>query len=293
MSKRYLIVNADDFGLCRETNDAIEHLFNEGRITSTTVMAPCRESEDAINRALNNKRIHMGLHITLNSDYMQEKWHSITPMDKASSLLDDEGNFFTDINCFYRNAKENEVTCEINAQYDFVESSGCKPTHADSHCGTLYGLTGRPFLKEAFELCAKHKLPFRFPKSKDYIVHMFGGNVPKEIYAAHESAVEFAGMLHIHLLTDMMTNPFNIKDIQGFEHLKAFYIGAIRNIKEGITELFLHPSYINREFMSATPMWQKRIWEYEFLLDGDFMKTIEQEDITLVSWDNAPFDQFE
>jgi hypothetical protein len=44
--------------------------------------------------------------------------------------------------------------------------------------------------------------------------------------------------------------------------------------------------------MSITPGWQKRIWEYQFLLDDDMMKTIDKEGIKLVSWGNAPFDMF-
>ena len=292
MSNRYLIINADDFGLCKETNDAVEHLFNEGRITSTTVMVPGKESKDAINRAKSSSRIKMGLHITLNSDFCHEKWQSAAPSGKVPSLLDEDSKLFYDVDCLYKNAKGNEVAIEINAQYDFVMSLGYRPTHADSHCGTLYGLSGRPFLKEAYEFCAKHKLPFRFPKSKTFIISKFGGNVPREIDTAHTGAVAFAEKMGISLLTDMVTNPFDMKDIPSYDNLKEFYLSAIRNIKEGVTELFLHPSGNNRDFMLITSNWQKRIWEYQFLLDDDMMKTIELEGIKLVSWDNAPFDKF-
>lgn len=292
MSDRYLIVNADDFGLCRETNDAIEHLFNEGRITSTTIMTPCREFRDAARRAMNNKKINMGLHITLNSNHEHERWKSIAPKEEVSSLLDDEGRFFYDVSLFYKRAKGEEVSAEINAQYNLAASSGYKPDHADSHCGTLYGITGRPFLKEAFELCVKHKLPFRFPKGKIYVSAMFGGNVPPEIEAAQKSAVNFAQQMGVHILDDMVTNQSGVKDIKSYENLKKFYISAIRNVKEGITELFLHPSGDSSEFMAASPEWQKRIWEYQFLMDDDFLRIIQEEDINLVSWGSAPFDKF-
>jgi Uncharacterized protein conserved in bacteria len=291
MPDRYLIVNADDFGLCRETNDAIETLFNEKRITSTTIMAPARAFKDAAARALNNKIINTGLHITLNSDCENDRWRSTAPKEKVMSLLDDDGSFFYDLCCFYRNAREDEVAVEINAQYDFAVSSGCSIDHADSHCGTLYGIGGKPFLKEAYELCKKHNLPFRFPKSKSYIKGMFGGSVPPEIDFAHTSAVMFAQMIGVHLLSDMMTNPYKLKDIKSYENLRDFYINAIRNMKEGITELFLHPSGFSR-LLSANPEWQKRIWEYEFLMSDDFLKTIEQEDIKLVSYGRAPFSKY-
>ena len=38
---RYLIINADDFGMCRSANLAVYDLFEKGGITSATIMAPC------------------------------------------------------------------------------------------------------------------------------------------------------------------------------------------------------------------------------------------------------------
>lgn len=292
MSDRYLIINADDFGLCLETNDAIEHLFREGRITSTTVMAPAMQSGDAIERALCNNHIKMGLHITLNSDFVKDKWKSIAPVTEVPSLLDEEKKFYHDINCFYHNAKEEEVAIEVNAQYQYVANLGYQPTHADSHCGTLYGLAGRSFMKEAYELCVRYNLPFRFPKSKDFLKIRFGGNVPPELDQAHTNAVDIADRLGISLPNDIITNPFGKKDIESYEQLKEFYLTVIRNLKEGITELFLHPSKSNEVYMSSTPDWQKRIWEYQFLMDDDMIKALQQEGINLVSWDNAPFEAF-
>lgn len=46
MSGRFLIINADDFGVCMETNEAIERLFNEGRRTAFTCR-PRRNGKNA------------------------------------------------------------------------------------------------------------------------------------------------------------------------------------------------------------------------------------------------------
>jgi hypothetical protein len=83
-----------------------------------------------------------------------------------------------------------------------------------------------------------------------------------------------------------------MKEIKSYENLKGFYLNAIRNLKEGVTEIFLHPSKENAFYLSSSADWQKRIWEYRFLLDEDMMKTIHQEGIQLVSWNNAPFRLF-
>ncbi|MGF7145891.1 hypothetical protein HNQ56_004335 [Anaerotaenia torta] len=289
MSDRYLIINADDFGICTETNDAIEHLFREGKITSTTVMVCAGEGRDAVSRASKDNRIRMGLHATFNSDFMQEKWRGIAPGNIIPSLLDDDGSFHVDRDVFYKNAKEQEIAIELEAQYDFIKDMGYQPTHIDSHCGTLYGLTGRSFLKEAFVICLRKGLPFRFPKSKKYLTAMFQGNIPDQIDQAHTMAVSYAKELGVALPVDIVTNPFSIRDISSYEQLKNFYLNAVRNTEEGVTELFMHPSGENSTYSFITPEWQKRIWEYRFLLDDELQKVIGQENIKLVSWDNAPF----
>lgn len=44
---RLLIVNADDFGMCHANNLAIQQLFEEGAISSSTLMFPCGWAKEA------------------------------------------------------------------------------------------------------------------------------------------------------------------------------------------------------------------------------------------------------
>ena len=44
---RYLIINADDYGMCHSSNIAVEELLKKGGITSATIMAPCAWSVEA------------------------------------------------------------------------------------------------------------------------------------------------------------------------------------------------------------------------------------------------------
>ena len=43
---KYLIINADDFGMCRSANLAVMDLLKSGSITSSTIMAPCAWASD-------------------------------------------------------------------------------------------------------------------------------------------------------------------------------------------------------------------------------------------------------
>lgn len=287
MSKRYLIINADDFGVCVETNEAVEDAFNNGCLTSTTVMTPAGAAEDAIERAKRNPKIKMGLHTTLNTEYKQEHWRSIAPAQSVSSILDSDLFIQHDTDAFYKNAIVEEVEKEIFAQYKFVLSRGYRPTHVDNHCGTVYGFTGKPFYDQVFALCSRYHLPFRLPKNKFFLKGAYGDKIPEEMDLLHTNAVEKAAIKGIPLPDDLITNPFGMKDIPSYEHLKAFYIHVVQNLREGVTELYMHPSKESKTIKSAG--WQKRIWEYQILVDDEFFNTLQKEGIVLVNYETAPF----
>ena len=61
---KYLIINADDFGLNKEQNEAIKDLLNNKLITSTSLMSVAAEATDAVSFA-KDIDFPVGVHITL------------------------------------------------------------------------------------------------------------------------------------------------------------------------------------------------------------------------------------
>ena len=70
-NKRYLIINADDFGLNKSVNGAVSELFQLGAITSATILAPAPLSEEAC-RISAGSGLAVGVHWTLNSEWADE-----------------------------------------------------------------------------------------------------------------------------------------------------------------------------------------------------------------------------
>ena len=54
--ERFLIINADDYGLCHSTNQAIDTLLAEGFITSASLMVACPWK---LSLSLNKSRMRM------------------------------------------------------------------------------------------------------------------------------------------------------------------------------------------------------------------------------------------
>jgi len=288
---RYLIINADDYGVCTETNKAVEQIFNEGTISAATIMTPCPGAEDAVERAKKNPKFSMGLHITTTAEWKKEwgQWGPVAPAEQVKSLTDENGNFRTNVPDFLKQAKAEEVVVEMEAQYRFLADRGILPTHADSHMGSVYGLSGTSFMKETLEFCAKYKLPFRFPKSLENVKQIARMEMlPDALVKAHEQIVGSAEALGIKLIDYLFTNTVPFSELTSYEKLKEIYFYIISNLPEGVSEVFLHPSLESSPMGKNNPVWFARVWEYKLLLDDDLKHHLEKEGIKLITYPEIP-----
>lgn len=275
---RYLIINADDFGYNPEQTRAIDELYSKGLISSTSLISVAPDAKSAAEIAA-NKKIPVGIHLTINSDSEADRWQSLSG---AKSLSDGKGLYSNQIGLALH-LRRKDVAAELEAQYGFVEKSGCQIDHADNHCGTMYGINGRRFYIDAYEFCRKHSLPYRFPKSPDFIERQLGRKVPSPILALHKKIVNEGLKRNIVMLDDLVANPWNMQRIGKIDALLDYYLKAVENCKDGITEIFLHPSY-PLENTENQGEWTKRIYEFEILKSGALLEKAEKENIKIISW---------
>ncbi len=125
---RFLVVNADDFGLTLGVSRGILDAHRRGIVTSTTALAnlPPQPALDA--EAARQSTLGLGLHFNLT-------WGtSVSPASAVPSLLDGEGRFHRDPRMVAERAAPDEVRREAEAQLEaFARRFGRSPTHLDSH----------------------------------------------------------------------------------------------------------------------------------------------------------------
>ena len=114
MEKRYLIVNADDFGQCPEVNRGIIAAYEEGIVTSASLMVRWPDAPEAAAYASKHPSLSLGLHLDLGEwSYRNDEWvslYEVVPMDLVA------------------------VASEVGAQLErFRDLVGADPTHIDSH----------------------------------------------------------------------------------------------------------------------------------------------------------------
>lgn len=146
-----LILNADDFGLSASVNKGIIDCFNEGLISSTTMMMNTPYTDEAIKLAKEHNIKNIGIHLNLTYG------KSVLPASEVPSLVDENGIFhyvcMLGYYTQYLDAKK-----ELRAQIEKFLDSGLTPDHLDHH---HYFNEIPNILKAYLELAEEYKLPVR------------------------------------------------------------------------------------------------------------------------------------
>lgn len=146
-----LILNADDFGLSASVNKGIIDCFNEGLISSTTMMMNTPYTDEAIKLAKEHNIKNIGIHLNLTYG------KSVLPASEVPSLVDENGIFhyvcMLGYYTQYLDAKK-----ELCAQIEKFLDSGLTPDHLDHH---HYFNEIPNILKAYLELAEEYKLPVR------------------------------------------------------------------------------------------------------------------------------------
>ena len=273
---KYLILNADDFGYNDEQTKAICELYKAGLITSTSLMAVADSASEAATLAA-KENITVGIHLTVNSDNADHRWQSVSG---AQSLSDGAGLYPNQAGLSVH-ARHRDIAAELEAQYDFAVKHGCAVDHADNHCATLYGINGRRFYRDAYAFCSRHNLPYRFPKTPYFLERQLGRKLPRAVLAFQQHLVRLGEKQGVKMPDDVVSNPYSVEKIGDYEALRRYYLDAVENAIDGVTEMFLHPAY---PADNGEREWQKRVWELQLLQSGDILQKAEEKGIQLVSW---------
>ena len=289
---RYLIINADDFGMCRGANLAVMDLFKDpaSALTSSTVMAPCAWAPEACKFAGENPEFAIGVHLTLTSEWSKYRWAPINSKN-TDSLRDEEGFMWHESDQVEKNVDLDEVEGEIRAQIERCKKLGLvNPSHLDNHMGSLYGIeTGRfELLQSTLSIAGEHGLPFRFPGTfteEQFNNTMLDINIDKNVIdMMFGNIVNFAKQLGVAFPDFLIPNEWNEPQTQSYEIFKEYIYDLYANMPNGITETYMHPSLPTDDLKGTSGCWERRVWEYQILKDPKTRQHIEAHGIKLINY---------
>lgn len=228
LSERYLIINADDFGLTEGVNRGIIEAHQRGVVTSASLMVRAPAAEHAATLASSNRGLGLGLHVDMGEWIFRDgrwvaRYEYVTEGDVAATVA--------------------ELESQVKR---FVELTGSPPDHLDSH---QHVHLSRPELFEAVSrVAARLGIGIRSSSRVTYRSLYGQGTDGRPCLSAIEPEA---------------------------------YIGVIRDLPAGITELGCHPGYLDD---LESDYGAERGIELATLCDPEVREAVERASVRLITW---------
>lgn len=249
-----IILNADDFGRHEKINEAVKKSVETGALRSATLMPSGAAFDDAVRIAKNTPTLGVGIHLTLVDDIPVSNPKNIPTLIK-------DGKFYHNYMAFLKayltgNISRKDIRTELSAQFEKMNRTGLKFTHIDSH-QHLHHAPG--ILEIALELAKKAGI------NKLRISHteLFSGeNTNIKQFIGRFGLFNLAAYAKFKAKRENFIFPDNFAGIvAGDAVTKFFLIKEIQNLKEGVTEVMMHPATVNDEITAISN------WEHDFVAE--------------------------
>ncbi|BDR57732.1 carbohydrate deacetylase [Xylocopilactobacillus apicola] len=241
---KLLIVNADDFGYCPAINLGIIESFQQGILSSTTIMAGMPGFNQAVKLAKENPKLGVGVHLTLTCQKPVLK--------NVPSLVESDGNFHKI--GFYEqdfSLELEELYQEWKAQIEKVIASGIIPDHLDSH---HHVHTIKPLTSVFEDLAAEYDLPVRGNYDQSDNI-----KIANRFYSTFDNLGR----------DKEIWKPYDIHNL--VEDVETF----------GSVEAMCHPGYLDSFILEGSSLTVNRTYTMKELKDPRYPKLFEQAGIQL------------
>ena len=267
-----IVLHQDDVGMCHGANVAFSELSNLGSITSGSVMVPCPWFREAAEMAASNKKLDLGVHLTLTAEKEFYRWPPLTSAGKSSGLVDDDGYMWRDVSSVRRNANIEAVALELRAQIDFALASGFDVTHLDAHMGVTLA---PEFCAIYISLGAEYRLPVLLTKKlsqygpNNHIVGVTDEQFNKFVVLAAEK--------NMPIFDRVLETDFNRKATMQLGDL-AYQTMFTKNLI-GLTFAALHPNAPGEVEVIEPNQFHVRTQEHEIFSSNNYLSWLAKNEI--------------
>ncbi len=235
---RFLIINADDFGISREVNEAVVRVHREGMLTSTSIIVSGDHFEEAVRLAKENPRLAVGLHVTC------AHGKSVLPHSQIPHIVDRNGNFESDparagLRYFFCKKARKELYAEVAAQFKKFSAAGLAFSHVDSHCHMHVNPVVLDAVIEAAEAYGVKRM--RVPED-DLAA---AGPFVESLFTTGAYALVFkllAGRMKRRLRRRGFTFPRRVYgNLLTGRMSREYVLSVLDRAPQGVSEIYLHP----------------------------------------------------
>jgi chitin disaccharide deacetylase len=263
--KKILRVNADDFGFTKGITDGILHAHLNGIVTHTSIMAQGLDFERAAKIAKATPTLGFGVHLTIS-------WgQSVAPAERIPTLLNSERRFFTfgqvTLRSLMGRIDPKQLYAEWAAQLEKVLDVGLVLTHLDSHHHMHLLPTFFPVIRE---LSQYYQIPYiRKPLE---LINLKEPSLIKRIIFY---------VLCMRAWPRPTSDTFYGLSLQKSGDYSRTLKEIIKEIPSGITELMVHPGWVDDDLRREDSMGASREKELTALCDPTLKGLLMDRGITL------------
>lgn len=268
---RFLIVNADDFGLTEGVSRGILKAHRDGLVTSTTFMTNFPWAPEMAPLLAEAPALGVGIHLNLTTG------RPLLPAARVPTLVTKEGAFCKALTHLIARVDPGEVEQEWAAQIERgVDLLGRLPTHLDTH---RY-LQGYPAFGEVMVRLAKrysvpavrNLYPGRQMRPAGRLGSFNPANWVVDRYLLRSSqTVLGAGLACPRAI---LVGDFD----------QEMLLGRLAALQEGVTELVCHPGIVDQALRAITSLVEQREVELGALTDPGARAAIAEQGIQLINF---------
>jgi predicted glycoside hydrolase/deacetylase ChbG (UPF0249 family) len=281
--EKFLIVNADDFGISEGVSRGVIEGHRHGIISSSSVMINMPFAKEAIRKAkCEAPGLGLGLHINLT-------WgRPVLSLKDVSSLVSSEGIFQGMFHLGISPPEPDHVRSEILAQFNhYVEIAGEVPDHLDSHQFVTYVFPVA--LSAMLDLAAEHELPIRSPMPffdpavmRDMIDATMGDAFSERAMAAYRQYIESGRQVFSRARHTRWPDHFEYHFYDKGSN-KDNLVKILQALSPGTTEIMCHPGY-GMDLEKNEGYRELREQELGVLMDPEIKEVMKSERIELVKF---------
>lgn len=240
MIKKSLIINADDFGISNCVNSAVISGWQDGLLTSASLMVTGDAFDEAVLLARRNPGLQVGLHLTL------VQGRSAAVHRGFPCLTDREGNFpndplFAGMRMFFLKPLKKQLAEEIEAQIVRFIATGLPLSHLDGHLNihmhpTVFAILCRLMPKYGIST---------FRLSRERLRSELRLSAERTVGKSVEALV-FGRLAKLCLPELEMRGIGFTEEVKGLLNsgriTEDYLLSALDTLQGGLTEIYLHPS---------------------------------------------------
>jgi chitin disaccharide deacetylase len=287
--RKNLIVTADDLGLTRRVNEAIEKAHRDGIVTTASLMVNAAAFESAVEILKQNPGLGAGLHLNLTEG------RPVSSPEEVPSLAGQNGflyhhPFHLMLGIFRGRVHSIEIEKEIRAQLERASQAGLRLFHLDGHkhvhvIPKVFEIACR--VAPDFGIRAVRSTVERTPGLPSLLARNAGssGQIIKQY--CFGKALSGAFMLATFGASKgRLKSPGRMYGITqtGFLDSNTFS-GILRRLPDGVSELMCHPGYVDEDLKrTPTRLHFQRERELKMLTRREIRDLLEDYGVSLATY---------